>query len=325
MTGMTDTMIDDRWARHGIAAERTREWQALGFGVLDAAAWSHHKIAPVDARAWERAGFYGGDLPSRAALWHHGGFTPQQAIGWGALPDRSPGGWVFPPSIAVSFRDAGFTPARASPWWRRGFTAAAAEKWRDDRFPVAVAERWVNGGFGDPDTAAPWIEAGATPAEAALFMRTCLDVDEAIEWRDRGFDPGSISGWVRRRLHPGRCARMGGTLDPAGRRRVMASRRVLRCGGVHVAGAADRTGRRESLRRAWAGKPVDGQSLCRVSSPSSGPRMTLVLMFQIDRATAQVLTFASAAAICASGPGKTRHSCPLSSHRTRYGGPPSGP
>jgi len=196
MTGMTDTMIDDRWARHGIAAERAREWQALGFGVLDAAAWSHHKIAPVDARAWERAGFYGGDLPSRAALWHHGGFTPQQAIGWGALPDRSPGGWVFPPSIAVSFRDAGFTPARASPWWRRGFTAAAAEKWRDDRFPVAVAERWVNGGFGDPDTAAPWIEAGATPAEAALFMRTCLDVDDAIEWRDRGFDPGSVSGWV---------------------------------------------------------------------------------------------------------------------------------
>ena len=116
-------MIDDRWARHGIAAERAREWQAQGFGVLDAAAWSRHKIAPVDARAWERAGFYGGDLPSRAALWHHGGFTPQQAIGWGALPDRSPGGWVFPPSIAVSFRDAGFTPARAWPWWRRGFTA----------------------------------------------------------------------------------------------------------------------------------------------------------------------------------------------------------
>ena len=34
---------------------------------------------------------------------------------------------------------------------------------------------------------------------------------------------------------------------------------------------------------------------------------------------------APATAMCASGPGKTNPSCPLSSHRTRNGGPPSGP
>ena len=55
-------------------------------------------------------GFHGGDLPSRAALWHHNAFTPKDALAWGALPGKCSGPWVFAPSIAVLFRDAGFTP-----------------------------------------------------------------------------------------------------------------------------------------------------------------------------------------------------------------------
>ena len=84
------------------------------------------------------------------------------------MPGRSPGVWVFAPTIAMSFRDAGFTPAQAWPWWRRGLNAALAEKWRDAGASGTVAERWINGGFDDSDVAASWIGAGATPAEAAL-------------------------------------------------------------------------------------------------------------------------------------------------------------
>lgn len=41
---MTDTMIDDRWAGHGIDADRTREWLAKGFDA-DAAAGA---AGPID-------------------------------------------------------------------------------------------------------------------------------------------------------------------------------------------------------------------------------------------------------------------------------------
>ena len=193
---MTDTLIDDRWAGHGIDAERIREWQAHGFDVVAATAWAHHGIGPVDARAWERAGFAGGDLPSRAALWHHNGFTATEAVAWGGLPGgRSPGAWVFAPSVAVQFRAAGFTPARGWPWWRRGFTAPLAQQWAGAGISVAVAEKWINGGFEDPDVAEEWIGAGLTPVKAALYLRACPNTDDALEWRDRGFDAASIPAW----------------------------------------------------------------------------------------------------------------------------------
>ena len=193
---MTDTMIDDRWAQHGIDADSTRNGWLHGFDADAAGVWIHHRVAPVDARAWERAGFHGGDLPSRAALWHHNAFTPKDALAWGALPGKCSGPGVFAPSIAVLFRDAGFTPRQAWPWWRRGFTASLAEKWRDAAVSVTVAEGWINGGIDNLDLAAAWIEAGATPAEAALYLRSCPDTDEALEWRERGFDAASIPGWV---------------------------------------------------------------------------------------------------------------------------------
>jgi hypothetical protein len=116
------------WGAHFLTAEYGGRTE---FDADAAAVWNHYRVAPAAGRAWERAGFYGGDLPSRAALWHHNAFTPKDALAWGALPDRCSGPWVFPPSIALPFRDAGFTPARAWPWWQRGFTASLAGKWRD--------------------------------------------------------------------------------------------------------------------------------------------------------------------------------------------------
>ena len=225
----------------------------------------------------------------------------------------------------MSFRDAGFTPARAWQWCRRGFTAAAAEKWRDAGVTVAVAERWVNSGFGDPDTATPWIEAGATPAEAALYLRTCPDVDDAIEWRDRGFDPGSIPGWVAAGFTPDDAPEWAARwIQPVDAESWRAA------GFCAVEAFMWRAQRIEpAAARAFAvrglANPLTAIALSGEQSEQLPANHTAVLVFQIDRATAQVLTFTSAAEICASGPGKTRHSCPLSSHRTRYGGPPSGP
>ena len=60
-----------------------------------------------------------------------------------------------------------------------------------------VAERWINGGIENADVAASWIDVGATPAEASLYLRACPDTDEALGWRERGFDHHSINAWVR--------------------------------------------------------------------------------------------------------------------------------
>src|SRR6478735_5976960 len=106
MPGMTESLIDDHRAQLGVDWEQAGRWLAYGFDAADAAPWITYRITPTDARAWEGAGFHGGDMPSRAALWHHNRFTPAQAIAWGALPERSPGSWVFAPSIAALFRDA---------------------------------------------------------------------------------------------------------------------------------------------------------------------------------------------------------------------------
>jgi hypothetical protein len=255
---MTDTMIDDRWARQGIDADHTQVWLANGLDADAAAVWNHYRVAPAAARAWERAGFHGGDLPSRAALWHHNAFTPREALAWGALPDRCSGPWVFPPSIALLFRDAGFTAARAWPWWQRGFTASLAGKWREAGLSVAVAERWINGGFDNPDIAASWIEAGATPAEAAMYLRARPDADEALVWRERGFDHHSIGSLGGSRFHRRRRTGLGGPVDPTCGGRRMAGGRVQRGGGVHVAGAASRTGRGAGVCRARTAGSADG-------------------------------------------------------------------
>ena len=200
------------------------------------------RMEPLQGRARRRQGLGARRVPRRRPAVAGGAVAPQRvslrrsALAWGALPGRSPGAWVFAPSIALSFRDAGFTPAQAWPWWRRGFTAALAEKWRDAGISVTVAERWINGGFDDPDVAASWIEAGATPAEAALYLRACPDTDEALEWRDHGFDAGSIHGLAATPASPPtthRTGRPGGSSPPTpgtgGRPGSAPSRRS--CGG----------------------------------------------------------------------------------------------
>ena len=113
------------------------------------------------------------------------------------MPGRSPGVWVFAPTIAMSFRDAGFTPAQAWPWWRRGLNAALAEKWRDAGASGTVAERWINGGFDDSDVAASWIGQARPRPRRPCSCGRARTPTKALEWRDNGFDAASITGWVR--------------------------------------------------------------------------------------------------------------------------------
>jgi hypothetical protein len=218
--GMTETMIDDRWARFGNDAEDTLQWQAHGFDATEAAVWCHYRIAPADARAWERAGFHGGDLPSRACC----GTTTVSPRGthWPGADCR--GG---PPAQWCSRRPSRCcSGSTVSPRRRRGrggggFTAVLAVRWREAGVSVTVAARWINGGFDDPDVGAPWIEVSATPAEASLFLRACRDTDEALEWRERGFDAGSVPGWVDAGFTPPtkrRSGRPGGSSPPTQRR-----------------------------------------------------------------------------------------------------------
>jgi hypothetical protein len=130
-----------------------------------------------------------------------------------------------------------------------------AAKWRDAGIAVGVAERWINGGFADPDVAAAWIEASATMAEAALFLRARPDNDDALEWRYRGFDAGSVAAGSPAGS-PCQRPGVGGQVDHAGGGAGVEGCGVLRRQGVYVAGAAHRTSNGAGIREPWVREPL---------------------------------------------------------------------
>ena len=162
------------------------QWRGEGFGPEQAKEW----VGKVNV-------YTAGDF-------RKSGFGTRESLAWIDNGIRSA-------LRAKEFRDRGFPPQQAGLWWKRGFFPDEAKTWRDGGFSVEETLEWKYGkkrthymrggvkGYSQAvysvEWARQWKDAGFTSAEAKQCRLFALGFDEALRWKQAGFDLQDAFQW----------------------------------------------------------------------------------------------------------------------------------
>jgi hypothetical protein len=199
------------WQKAGIAQAEADLWIAAGIPFAQwARQWKDERFRPAEARVWAemRINVY------TARDFRDAGFGAASATEWIAAGVRSA-------RRALAFRDGGFGPPEAAEWWRLGFYPEDAAVWKQAGFTAIDALAWQYGekeyhyrghwrgssrATFPVEWAVQWRQAGFTLqearqaasynvalAEANEWSKTGFAFDEAMFWRDLGFNPAGAA------------------------------------------------------------------------------------------------------------------------------------
>ncbi len=150
----------------GVSCGDYHAWRKAGFSKDEIASWAFLGLSPSEAAAWRQAGFAREDVRARPP-----GLSLDDAIKW---------------------RNAGFNMSQAASWSPH-FSLDHAIKWRDAGFGADEATDYV--------IAYPAVTPGEarTLKTAGILVKECSDqklsLDEALQWRKRGFSCAEASAW----------------------------------------------------------------------------------------------------------------------------------
>ncbi|TDE58842.1 hypothetical protein E1295_04360 [Nonomuraea mesophila] len=185
--------------------EPLHEWRERGFTVAEARQWTEHGFSIDDAERWRKAGVYtagdarpwrtAGATPYTVDLWLRAGMTPREAVRWRELG--------YSPQKAADRHLAGERPHPRSLLWRllhRG--GKPGEAFADEErsgilrrllragVPAGRARAYVEAGW--TGTAVEWAERGIEPGQARVFDALGLSPREAERVLGSGQDAISL-------------------------------------------------------------------------------------------------------------------------------------
>ena len=171
-------------------------WRSAGFSAAERVAWQAATSDPETARQWRFSGFEAaaagpwiasGASPQPAAIWRRLGFDAELAGELMAEQVRPQDGKLFSDAeTREAWRQAGFVLGDAAPWARRAVSPEDAAYWRQTPWQldeIVPLMRRVSA-----RDAARFSASGVVDrAELDAWLRTGLEVDDAVAWHGEGF------------------------------------------------------------------------------------------------------------------------------------------